>query len=322
MDGKELEDVVVNFIEKKLNVLLCTKIIESGLDIPNVNTIIINNANMYGLAELYQLRGRVGRSDIQAYAYFVSPPTGKLTRTAIRRLQAIEEYTELGSGFNLAMRDMEIRGVGNLLGKDQSGFVQQIGFEMFISIIEEAVTELKENEFKELFKNEDALRRIDDKIKKKAEEKSTIFENDLNALIPKDYVNNDTERLNIYKRLYELDVLDKLDSLKEELKDRFGEYLEDVENLLKVVELKIKATQIGLEKINLHNRELTFYFPQDKNHKIFISDFFTKIIERISSEKTNKYELIDDKNKLIIMFRLEDDDDLSRLQEVQKILSI
>ncbi|MBC8488445.1 MAG: transcription-repair coupling factor, partial [Bacteroidetes bacterium] len=322
MDGKELEDVVVNFIEKKLNVLLCTKIIESGLDIPNVNTIIINNANMYGLAELYQLRGRVGRSDIQAYAYFVSPPTGKLTRTAIRRLQAIEEYTELGSGFNLAMRDMEIRGVGNLLGKDQSGFVQQIGFEMFISIIDEAVTELKENEFKELFKNEDALKRIGDKIQKKAEEKSTIFENDLNALIPKDYVNNDTERLNIYKRLYELDELDKLDSLKEELKDRFGEYLEDVENLFKVVELKIKATQIGLEKINLHNRELTFYFPQDKNHKIFKSDFFTKIIERISSEKTNKYELIDDKNKLIIMFRLEGDDDLYRLQEVQEILSI
>ena len=322
MDGKELEDVVVNFIEKKLNVLLCTKIIESGLDIPNVNTIIINNANMYGLAELYQLRGRVGRSDIQAYAYFVSPPTGKLTRTAIRRLQAIEEYTELGSGFNLAMRDMEIRGVGNLLGKDQSGFVQQIGFEMFISIIDEAVTELKENEFKELFKNEDALKRIGDKIQKKAEEKSTIFENDLNALIPKDYVNNNTERLNIYKRLYELDVLDKLDSLKEELKDRFGEYLEDVENLFKVVELKIKATQIGLEKINLHNRELTFYFPQDKNHKIFKSDFFTKIIERISSEKTNKYELIDDKNKLIIMFRLEGDDDLYRLQEVQEILSI
>ena len=144
----------------------------------------------------------------------------------------------------------------------------------------------------------------------------------MNALIPKDYVNNDTERLNIYKRLYELDNLNKLDSLKEELKDRFGEYLEDVENLLKVVELKIIATHIGLEKVNLHNRELTFYFPQDKNHKIYKSDFFTKIIERISSEKTNKYELIDDKNKLIIMFRLEDDDDLSRLQEVQKILSI
>ena len=322
MDGKELEDVVVNFIEKRLNVLLCTKIIESGLDIPNVNTIIINNANMYGLAELYQLRGRVGRSDVQAYAYFVSPPTGKLTRTAIRRLQAIEEYTELGSGFNLAMRDMEIRGVGNLLGKDQSGFVQQMGFEMFISIIDEAVTELKENEFKELFKNEKALKRIDDKIQKKAEENGTIFENDLNALIPKDYINNDTERLNIYKRLYELNNLNKLNSLKYELKDRFGEYLEDVENLFKVVELKIIASNIGLEKINLNNRELTFYFPQDKNHRIYKSDFFTKIIEKISFEKTNQYELIDDKNKLIIMFRLEHYDDLSRLHEVQEILSI
>ena len=120
---------------------------------------------MYGLAELYQLRGRVGRSDTQAYAYFISPPAGKLTKTAIRRLQAIEEYTELGSGFNLAMRDMEIRGVGNMLGKDQSGFVQQMGFEMYIDIIDEAVSELKENEFKDLFKDEKSLKNISDKVK-------------------------------------------------------------------------------------------------------------------------------------------------------------
>ena len=322
MYGKELEDVVVNFIEKKLNVLVCTKIIESGLDIPNVNTIIINNANMYGLAELYQLRGRVGRSDIQAYAYFVSPPTGKLTKTALRRLQAIEEYTDLGSGFNLAMRDMEIRGVGNLLGKDQSGFIQQIGFDMFISIIDEAVTELKENEFKELFKNEKALKKIDEKIQRKIEDKSTIFENDVNALIPKDYVHNDTERLNIYKRLYELDELEKLASLKEELQDRFGDYLEDVENLLEIIESKIIATKIGLEKINLHNKELTLYFPQEKEHKIFKSDFFIKLIELISTGKSEKYSISDDKNKLIIRIILNDDEDKNRLEKVHRILSL
>ncbi|MEO6695142.1 MAG: transcription-repair coupling factor, partial [Ignavibacteria bacterium] len=173
MEGKELENVIINFIEKKLNVLLCTKIIESGLDIPNVNTIIINNADMYGLAELYQLRGRVGRSDVQAFAYLIAPPNGKLTKMAVKRLQAIEEFTDLGSGFNLAMRDMEIRGVGNLLGKEQSGFVQEIGFDMYINIIEEAVLELKENEFKDLFKSEESLKKLNESIKKKAEEKST-----------------------------------------------------------------------------------------------------------------------------------------------------
>ncbi len=218
MSGRELEDVVIDFIEKRIDVLLCTKIIESGLDIANVNTIVINNANMYGLAELYQLRGRVGRSDAQAYAYFISPPAGKLTKTAIRRLQAIEEYTELGSGFNLAMRDMEIRGVGNLLGREQSGFVQQIGFEMYIDIIDEAVAELKENEFKDLFKDEKSLKKISDKVQAKSEEMFTVIENDINAYIPQEYIENDSERLNIYKRLYDLKKTTDLESIKDELK--------------------------------------------------------------------------------------------------------
>ncbi|MFA5404620.1 MAG: transcription-repair coupling factor, partial [Ignavibacteria bacterium] len=247
MDGNELEDIVVNFIEKRLNVLFCTKIIESGLDIPNVNTIIINNANMYGLSELYQLRGRVGRSDVQAFAYFISPPIGKLTKTAIRRLQAIEEYTDLGSGFNLAMRDMEIRGVGNLLGKEQSGYISQMGFETYIDIIDEAVAELKENEFKELFKDDENLKKISDSITKKTEYISTILESDLNTLIPEEYIENDTERLNIYKRLYEIKEVAKLSTLKSELEDRFGKYSSEVQNLFKQVELKIIATEIGLE---------------------------------------------------------------------------
>jgi len=322
MDGNELEDIVVNFIEKKLNVLFCTKIIESGLDIPNVNTIIINNANMYGLSELYQLRGRVGRSDVQAYAYFISPPIGKLTKTAIRRLQAIEEYTDLGSGFNLAMRDMEIRGVGNLLGKEQSGFISQVGFETYIDIIEEAVADLKENEFKQLFKDEESIKKISDSVVKKIEYKSTILESDLNALIPNDYIENDTERLNIYKRLYEIKEIQNLAPLKAELADRFGKSGIEVENLFRQIELKIIATEIGLEKINISGKVITLYFPFNKEHKIFESGFFTRIIEKLSSTKTRKYSFVNDDERLIIEVLLESEEDESRLTELQAILNI
>jgi len=320
MEGKELENVVINFIEKKLNVLLCTKIIESGLDIPNVNTIIINNADMYGLAELYQLRGRVGRSDIQAFAYLIAPPNGKLTKTAVKRLQAIEEFTDLGSGFNLAMRDMEIRGVGNLLGKEQSGFVQEIGFDMYINIIEEAVLELKENEFKDLFKNEESLKKLNESIKKKVEEKRTVIENDLNALIPKDYIQNDTERLNIYRRLYELNTEVDLKVVSDELWDRFGEYLDDVRNLLRIIGIKIEATQLGLEKITIRGRELSLYFPEDKEHKIFQSPFFMQLLETISSNKSKKYNIAPDKDRLIIEITLDSHEDENRLSEIERIL--
>jgi transcription-repair coupling factor (superfamily II helicase) len=320
MDAHELEDVIVDFIEKKLNVLFCTKIIESGLDIPNVNTIIINNANMYGLAELYQLRGRVGRSDTQAYAYFVSPAAGKLTKTAIRRLQAIEEYTELGSGFNLAMRDMEIRGVGNLLGKDQSGFVHQMGFEMFIDIIDEAVSELKENEFKDIFKEEESLKKISEKIKKREEFYPTIVENDLNALIPEEYIENDTERLNIYKRLYEVKTKQELKVIEEELRDRFGGFSTEVGNLLSVIEIKVRATEIGLEKINISGNEMLLYFPEEKEHRIFKSDFFNNLVQRLSATKSRKYTFVNNKDKLIVLVNLDSKDEDKRIDEIRKMM--
>lgn len=324
MDSRELEDVVVNFIEKKLNVLVCTKIIESGLDIPNVNTIVINNANMFGLSELYQLRGRVGRSEQQAFAYLISPG-GKMTKTAVRRLQAIEEFTDLGSGMNLAMRDMEIRGVGNLLGKEQSGFIQQIGFDMFMSVIDEAVGELKDEEFKDLFKEDK------DKTIKKTEtiaqiikpvSDPTIIEHDLKALIPKDYVLNDTERLNIYRRIFEAANTEDLGSIREELRDRFGDHLEDVENLFKLVELKIKATYIGLEKIIINDNLISLQFPKDKEHPIFKSDFFSRIIETISNDKSGKYKISGDKDTLVVEIRVDSLDDNDRLDELNKILSI
>ncbi len=321
MDGKELENVVISFIEKKINVLLCTKIIESGLDIPNVNTIIINNADMYGLAELYQLRGRVGRSEVQAFAYLIAPPDGKLTKTAVRRLQAIEEFTELGSGFNLAMRDMEIRGVGNLLGKEQSGFVQEIGFDMFINIIEEAVLELKDNEFKDLFKNEKSLVKLNETIRKKSEEKSTIIENDLNAIIQKDYIQNDTERLNIYRRLFELKSEEELEQISVELKDRFGEFLDDVQNLLRIIKIKIRATELGLEKISVNGRNFSLHFPSDKEHKIFNDKFFKELIEKISSDRTGKFNIAGDKERLVTEIRLNNSDDEKRLAEIENFFN-
>ena len=327
MDGNELEDIIVDFIERKTNILVCTKIIESGLDIPNVNTIIINNANMYGLAELYQLRGRVGRSDAQAYAYFVSPPAGTLTNSAIRRLQAIEEYTELGSGFNLAMRDMEIRGVGNLLGKEQSGFVQQIGFEMFLSIIEETVAELKEKEFKELFKDDDTQKKINDSLKKKKEESGFIFENDFDAIISKEYVANDTERFNIYKRLYDVTNEEDLDNITKELRDRFGKCPPEAINLFEVIKLKIKAMHQGLEKITLAEDILNLYFPKDKEHRIFKSEFFNTLINKMSETKSRKFRITNNKEQLVIEALLDvnmesADHEEQRIKEINNILCL
>lgn len=275
---------------------------------------------MYGLAELYQLRGRVGRSEVQAFAYLIAPPDAKLTKIAVKRLQAIEEFTDLGSGFLLAMRDMEIRGVGNLLGKQQSGFIQEIGFDLFISTIEEAVLELKENEFRDLFTNEKSLQKINESIKKKIEERSTIIENDLNALIPKDYIQNDTERLNIYRRLYELKTEEELDLISKELKDRFGEYLDDVSNLLRMIGIKLTATKLGFEKLTIRNRSLTLYFPEDKENKLYHGEFFDNIIQKISSDRSGKYVLLPEKDRLVIEIELGSVEDEMRLLETEELL--
>ncbi|MEO6695642.1 MAG: TRCF domain-containing protein, partial [Ignavibacteria bacterium] len=189
-----------------------------------------------------------------------------------------------------------------------------------INIIEEAVLELKENEFKDLFKSEESLKKLNESIKKKAEEKSTVIENDLNALIPKDYIENDTERLNIYRRLYELKTEDELKILSDELGDRFGEYLEDVKNLLRMIRIKIKATRIGIDKLTVRGSELSFYFPEDKENKIFQSMFFTDLLDTISKSKSKKYNIAPEKEKLIIKINLNSQDDEGRLSEIERIL--
>jgi transcription-repair coupling factor (superfamily II helicase) len=253
MKGHELENAMMDFLEKKFDVLLCTKIIESGIDIPSVNTIIINRADRFGLAELYQLRGRVGRSNVQAYAYFLTPPLSSLPRLTLRRLQAIQEFTELGSGFNLAMRDLEIRGAGNLLGGEQTGFILEMGFEMYQRVVEEAVAELKQEEFHELPAENTGV--------KKKRTVETVIETDIEALIPDLYIEHDTERLDMYRRLYRCESLKDIELMRQEMKDRFGEYPEEVEHLFQQIELKVMAAAIGFTKVEFQGELLALHFP-------------------------------------------------------------
>ena len=285
MKGHELERAMLDFLEKKYDVLLCTKIIESGIDIPSVNTIIINRADRFGLAELYQLRGRVGRSNVRAFAYLLIPPVASLPKDALRRLQALQEFTELGSGFNLAMRDMEIRGAGNLLGAQQSGFIEEMGFELYQRIVEEAVAELKENEF--------GIQQGEERAPQKLE---TTVDVDIESIIPDIYIESDTERLDVYRRLYRAADAQELSSLRTELRDRFGEYPEEVENLLQAVELKIAAHSIGFVKVELSGNDLILTLPP-KDAKDFYegknSDDppFQKLVKQMARLKSNKPQL-------------------------------
>jgi transcription-repair coupling factor (superfamily II helicase) len=253
MKGHELEKAMLNFLEKKFDVLVCTKIIESGIDIPSVNTIIINRADRFGLAELYQLRGRVGRSNEQAYAYLLTPPLTSLPRATLRRLQAIQEFTELGSGFNLAMRDLEIRGAGNLLGAEQSGFIMEMGLEMYQRTVEEAVAELKNQEFDALFEGRVTQPQVSGT--------ETTVDSDIAAYIPDIYIESDSERLDFYRRLYAVTSGNEVDTMREELRDRFGDYPEEVEHLFLLVELKTLASRLGFKKVELLERHITMYFP-------------------------------------------------------------
>ncbi len=274
MPGRALEDVMVAFHEKAIDVLVCTKIIESGLDLPNVNTIIIHRADRFGMAELYQLRGRVGRSNQQAYAYLTVPPLSVLPASTLRRLQALEEFTELGSGFNLAMRDLEIRGAGNLLGAEQSGFIETMGFETYQRILEEAVAELKEQEFKGLFATaeEPVLRR-----------EETMVEAECNALIPATYVENDAERLELYRRLYSIQSLEQLREIGQELLDRFGAHPSEVIYLLLVIEIRHTAANIGARRVLVKQGGLELEFPPESDTRFYDHANFQKLISRVAA---------------------------------------
>jgi transcription-repair coupling factor (superfamily II helicase) len=276
MTSHALENVMMAFLQKECDVLVATKIIESGLDIPNVNTIFINRADRFGMAELYQLRGRVGRANAQAYAYLLTPPIASIPRSTLQRLQAVEEFTELGSGFNLAMRDLEIRGAGNLLGAEQSGFIENMGFEAYTRILEEAVQELKQEEFKELFSEA--------QLKRKTEREAAV-EADLDAFIPGSYVRGDADRLALYRRLYSLTTEEQLREVRDEMTDRFGKFPMEIENLFGMVRLRLVAAGIGFVKVTISEERLEAEFPLETDVAFYESETFQRIMNSISRYK-------------------------------------
>jgi len=269
LDGDQLEDVMLDFINGEKDVLVATTIIEAGLDIPNANTIIINHAHMFGLSDLHQMRGRVGRSNKKAYCYLLSPPLSTLTSEARKRLSAIEEFSDLGSGFNIAMRDLDIRGSGNLLGAEQSGFIAEIGFEMYHKILDEAIQELKSDEFKDLFKDEPARPFVS----------FTQVDTDLELYIPDDYVTNITERYNLYTELSKLDNEEQLKAFETALKDRFGPVPKPVKTMLNVLRLQWVAKKLAFEKLSYKKGILRGYFVADKKSAFFDSTMFNKVLQ-------------------------------------------
>jgi transcription-repair coupling factor (superfamily II helicase) len=281
MEGDHLEEVILKFINREYDVLLCTNIIESGIDIPNANTIIINNAHQFGLSDLHQLRGRVGRSNKHAFCYLFAPPASTLTQEARQRLKTIEEFSELGSGFNIAMRDMDIRGAGNLLGAEQSGFIAEIGYDVYHKILDEAIRELKETEFKELYQEE--LSRGQDYVR------DCAIETDLEMLIPSDYVSNNTERMMLYRDLNELKDEAGIKQFEEQMHDRFGPVPQQVYELFDAMRLKWLATKLGMEQIILKGRHLRCYFVQNRESTFYTSTTFSKILTYVQQNRQGMY---------------------------------
>jgi transcription-repair coupling factor (superfamily II helicase) len=288
MEGHELEDVMVQFIEGEYDVLVATTIIESGLDIPNANTIIINNAHLFGLSDLHQMRGRVGRSNTKAFCYLLSPPVSVLSEDARKRLRTLEEYSELGSGFQVAMRDLDIRGAGNLLGGEQSGFISEMGFDMYHKILDEAVRELKHEEFEELFDQPEDISSRDCQV-------DTQFE----MLIPSDYVTQTAERLALYSELSGINTELELQRFASNLKDRFGKLPQTVVALLDTVRLKWAGKQLGMEKISLGNGGMRCYFPGDPNATVYHSESFVAIMGFVASNP-NKFSVKQTDKALIV----------------------
>ncbi len=282
MEGHDLEKRILDFIDKKYDVLVCTNIVESGVDIANVNTIIVNNAHQFGLSDLHQLRGRVGRSNKKAFCYLLAPPMSTLPADSRKRLQTLEQHSELGSGFQIAMRDLDIRGAGNLLGGEQSGFMAEIGFEMYQKILDEAIKELKRTQFKELFKEE--IAKQDDFVQ------DCTIDTDLEILIPDDYVESITERLSLYTRLDNSETEEELQQMRVELIDRFGPIPREVEDLFITVRCRKLGVELGFERMLLKNHSLKCYFINKPDSLYFESETFSHILSFIQTQ-TNKARL-------------------------------
>ncbi len=277
MEGHKLEKVMLGFVEGDYDVLVSTTIVESGLDIPNANTIFINDAHHYGLSDLHQLRGRVGRSNRKAFCYLLAPPLSVLSDEARKRLRAIEEFADIGSGFNIAMRDLDIRGAGNILGAEQSGFITEIGFEMYQKILDEAIHELKVAEYSELYKDE-----IDAQFVRECQ-----IETDLEILIPDAYISNITERLSLYKELDSVDTEEALQAFQEQLIDRFGPVPPETQELLNAIRLRSLAKATGFEKLILRNKVMTGFFVSNESSAYYQSETFTAILKYVQKHTTS-----------------------------------
>jgi transcription-repair coupling factor (superfamily II helicase) len=289
MDGKQVEETMMRFLEGELDVLVATSIIENGLDIPNANTMIINNAQNFGLSDLHQMRGRVGRSNKKAFCYMLIPSYSVLTEEAQKRLKAIEEFSSIGSGLNIAMRDLDIRGAGNILGAEQSGFISDIGYDMYHKILNEAIEELKETDFKELFQQE---------IEESQEYvKECVIETDLEVLLPDDYVTSVSERLLLYKELNDLSTEEELDRYRERLIDRFGPIPQPTQELIKTITMRRMAKEFGIEKIVLKQNKLVCYFVSNQENPFYRSANFAKMI-RYSQDHPSTVHLKETKDRL------------------------
>jgi transcription-repair coupling factor (superfamily II helicase) len=275
LEGHELEEKILDFIDQKYDVLVCTNIVESGVDIPNVNTIIVNNAHQFGLSDLHQLRGRVGRSNKKAFCYLLAPPMSTLPNDSRKRLQTLEQHSELGSGFQIAMRDLDIRGAGNMLGGEQSGFMAEIGFEMYQKILDEAIRELKRTKFCELFKEE--IQQQEDYVK------DCVIDTDLEILIPDAYVESITERLSLYTRLDNCENEEELQAFHQELQDRFGPVPTQVEDLFTTVRCRKLGVESGFEKMTLKDKTLRCYFINNPDSPYFESNVFRGIMQFVQT---------------------------------------
>jgi transcription-repair coupling factor (superfamily II helicase) len=278
MEGKKLESLMLGFMNNEFDVLVSTTIVESGLDVPNANTIFINNANNFGLSDLHQMRGRVGRSNKKAFCYFITPPYHMMTDDARKRIEALELFSDLGSGLNIAMKDLEIRGAGDLLGGEQSGFINDIGFDTYQKILSEAIEELKENEFKELYNTEEN--------KPKEFIKEVQIDTDFEILFPDNYINSITERLNLYNELSTLETDEELLQYEQRLIDRFGELPFQAIDLLDSVRLKWFAKQLGLEKVVLKQKRMIGYFISNQQSEFYQTKAFTTVLKYVQQNAT------------------------------------
>jgi transcription-repair coupling factor (superfamily II helicase) len=274
MDGKKLEQTLLRFMNGEFDILIATTIIENGLDVPNANTMFIHNAQNFGLSDLHQMRGRVGRSNKKAFCYFITPPYSAMSSDAQKRIKTIEQFSAIGSGIQIAMKDLEIRGAGDLLGGEQSGFINEMGFETYQKILQQAIEELKENEFKDLYESES-----NDQFKSYVRE--VQIDTDLEIYLPDNYINIVKERLALYQELSQLTTPKELEEFEAQLTDRFGALPREAKELMESVRLKWVATELGMERLILKKGSCLCYFLSDQQSDFFQGERFQYLLTQI-----------------------------------------